>query len=144
MLWGRHRRRTLLFCPLGFFWEIEYDDCSRVLGAYESWQYDGRKKHVVNSLQCEDNLSRPLKRRTHVPPLLQGLHSCDSDNKRDATLESDNVQRCCVYTILTLMEVQEASARTSHPCDGCPHVQAALSALPFQMLEQLSLARNIG
>lgn len=86
----------------------------------------------------------PLKRRTHVPPLLQGLHSCDSDNKRDATLESDNVQRCCVNTILTMKEVQEASARTSHPCDGCPHVQAALSALAFQMLEQLSLARNIG
>lgn len=86
----------------------------------------------------------PLKRRTHVPPLLQGLHVCDSDNKRDATLESDDVQRRCVYTIPTLMEVQEASACTSHPCDGCPHVQAALSALAFQMLEQLSLARNIG
>ena len=53
------------FVHWDFFWEIEYDDCSRVLGAYESWQYDGEGNTSSMTLQCEDDnlCPAPLKRR---------------------------------------------------------------------------------
>ena len=58
-----------------------------------------KKARRSMSLQCEDdNLCHaPLKRQKPCPPLLQGLHTCDSDNKRSATLEDCDGQMCCVH-----------------------------------------------
>jgi hypothetical protein len=72
-----------------------------------SWQYDGQKRNTSMAYSLDEQFVSRAPPETSHPcrPLLQGLHACDSDNKRDATLEGRDVQRCCVY-LLSLMTVQ--------------------------------------
>jgi len=101
-----------------------------------------RRKYVVNdpTVWGRQFVSRPPETSTHA------LHYCKDFTPVIAiTSEIQLLQtamgRDVVYIILTLTAVQEASACTSHPCDGCPTRAGCLIGVG---LPNAQLARNSG